>query len=439
MKALAASLSIGMIVALCAYGRAQDSPGATIELAPTKPTVTPTPHNTSTSTATIRELWEELRRQHDARLAAERAKQASDALANQRDQQISELKQSNAVAIEQRDRRIAELESAKQICDELVNERDRKIAEVKRLNLVTVEERDSRIAALERAERAADDLAKVRDLQIVGLQRLNSDGVANVGTETIRETLSQIAKQDDAFSILSGIVDDDALRGRFDSLRAEYARLRSALPLDEWRAAAGVAAQGTGPLGADQGNLTLRQKDGTTGPEMVVISRPCGAMGVDFGQGPCLRRLAVGRYPVTFDEYDAFARSTGRGLPDDNGWGRGRRPVINVSFEDAKAYAAWLRERTGREVRLPTEAEWREATGAGSNSYPWGNEIDKDLANCRSCGSPWMVPVLPRSGPSGLMCLEFSTLLGMSGSGRVPTRRLQPPQTPPAQAMPDAK
>jgi formylglycine-generating enzyme required for sulfatase activity len=50
-------------------------------------------------------------------------------------------------------------------------------------------------------------------------------------------------------------------------------------------------------------------------------------------------RLLVGRYPVTFEEYDHFCQSTGRQDPNDSGWGRGRRPVINVSWEDAGAYA----------------------------------------------------------------------------------------------------
>ena len=52
--------------------------------------------------------------------------------------------------------------------------------------------------------------------------------------------------------------------------------------------------------------------------------------------------LAVGRFPVTFEEYDHFCQATGRVPPDDEGWGRGRRPVIEVSWDDAKAYVAWL-------------------------------------------------------------------------------------------------
>ena len=80
------------------------------------------------------------------------------------------------------------------------------------------------------------------------------------------------------------------------------------------------------------------------------------------------RPLGMGKYPVTFEEYDAFAKATKRDLPGDQGWGRGRRPVINVSWEDAVAYAQWLSEQTGKRYRLPSEAEWEYATRAGTST-----------------------------------------------------------------------
>jgi len=98
----------------------------------------------------------------------------------------------------------------------------------------------------------------------------------------------------------------------------------------------------------------------------------------------------LSRYEVTFDQFDKFANETNRELPPDNGWGRGNRPVINVSWYDAKAYAAWLTEQTGQEYRLPTEVEWEYSVRANSEtSYWYGNEMQTGYSVCDDCGSQW--------------------------------------------------
>ena len=154
---------------------------------------------------------------------------------------------------------------------------------------------------------------------------------------------------------------------------------------------------------------TLRS--GGQGPEMVVLPTGRFRMGDLSGMYSDLekpvhtvsisRPIAMGKYPVTFEEYDRFVDGMSRGLlkalfgrqperPDDCGWGRGTRPVISVSQEDAKAYAVWLSKQTGKRYRLPSEAEWEYAARAGTTTrYSWGDDIGRNRAHCNGCGSEW--------------------------------------------------
>ena len=94
--------------------------------------------------------------------------------------------------------------------------------------------------------------------------------------------------------------------------------------------------------------------------------------------------FAVGRYAVTFDEWDACvsAGSCNSYKPADQGWGRGKRPVINVSWGDAKAYGAWLSRKTSKTYRLLSEAEREYVTRAGTTTpFWWGSSITPNQAN----------------------------------------------------------
>ena len=90
----------------------------------------------------------------------------------------------------------------------------------------------------------------------------------------------------------------------------------------------------------------------------------------------------MGQYEVTFDEYDLFAAATGREKPADQGWGRGNRPVINVSWDDAVAYTQWLSERTGLNYRLPSEAEWEYAARATTTTERYWPEKTEGEQRC---------------------------------------------------------
>ncbi|MFD1624861.1 SUMF1/EgtB/PvdO family nonheme iron enzyme [Azospirillum griseum] len=158
--------------------------------------------------------------------------------------------------------------------------------------------------------------------------------------------------------------------------------------------------------GEAEGTVTLSLQTAPSGPrvirdcaecpEMVVVppgnfmmGSPEDERGRSQGEGPQHRvtigqAFAVGRYAVTFEEWDACVRDGGCGgyRPGDEGWGRGRRPVIHVSWHDAKSYAAWLSRKTGQSYRLLSESEREYVTRAGTTTpFNTGYRITTDQAN----------------------------------------------------------
>jgi formylglycine-generating enzyme required for sulfatase activity len=137
-------------------------------------------------------------------------------------------------------------------------------------------------------------------------------------------------------------------------------------------------------------------------PDMVVVPPGKFMMGIIMGilgerphrhevtiAGP----FAVSQFAVTFDQWDACVAGGGcdNYRPGDEGWGRGTRPVINVSWQDAQNYVDWLNRMAGtKSYRLLSEAEFQYAARAGSTTtYPWGDELGKNNANCGGCQSEW--------------------------------------------------
>ena len=124
-------------------------------------------------------------------------------------------------------------------------------------------------------------------------------------------------------------------------------------------------------------------------PDMVVmpagsfvIGSPANEVGREANEGPqktiTIAPFAIGRFEVTFDEWAACVKDGGCGAtpnPADQGWGRGNRPVINVSWNDAREYVAWISRKSGQSYRLLSEAEWEYATRAGTRTrFVWGDE-----------------------------------------------------------------
>jgi formylglycine-generating enzyme required for sulfatase activity len=122
------------------------------------------------------------------------------------------------------------------------------------------------------------------------------------------------------------------------------------------------------------------------------MGSPDDEAGRDEDEGPpmdvTVGSFAIGRYPVTFDEWDACVAAGGcNGVMPKEDWGRGRMPVVDVSWHHALAYTKWLSEATGRSCRLPSEAEWEFACRAGKDTaYYWGDEFDPKMANTKESG-----------------------------------------------------
>jgi formylglycine-generating enzyme required for sulfatase activity len=136
-------------------------------------------------------------------------------------------------------------------------------------------------------------------------------------------------------------------------------------------------------------------KIGGEGPQMVVIPSGRFLMGSppeeperSEAEGPqhevqIKAPFAMGVYAVTFDEYDQFCSAANKPKPSDEKWGRGKHPVIKVSWNDAQTYCKWLTKQSDRVYRLPSEAEWEYACRAGTiTPFHFGESSSTDQANC---------------------------------------------------------
>lgn len=148
---------------------------------------------------------------------------------------------------------------------------------------------------------------------------------------------------------------------------------------------------------AEPVSLPLPSASSPMGMEMVVIQPGQGQIGSPISEQKRSRfenpmkttfidyAFEVGKYEITFNDWDKCVSDGGCGgyRPKDGGWGKGNRPVINISFDDAQKYLTWLNQKTGKTYRLLSEAEWEYVARAGQ-STPFGNHglgIDANAAN----------------------------------------------------------
>jgi formylglycine-generating enzyme required for sulfatase activity len=147
-----------------------------------------------------------------------------------------------------------------------------------------------------------------------------------------------------------------------------------------------------------QGSSPLPSVRPEGAPEMIVIRPGSFMMGSpqnqekrDRNEGPQVSvsinyAFEIGRYEVTFDDWNLCVRGGGCNgyRPSDNGWGKGKRPVTNISYDDIESYIAWLNNKTGLQYRLPSEAEWEYVARAGQQrpfSTATGQSISARDAN----------------------------------------------------------
>ncbi len=233
-------------------------------------------------------------------------------------------------------------------------------------------------------------LIELMHSEIETLEKAVKSGVGRLDEGDQRRLLDTLGDLDS--ELLSTRIDLNRLvqlRSDLEEIRSAQNRLRHLLGLHETFLGEYVAL--LPPLAIF--------RDLVEAPPMVVIpsgrflmGSPADEEGRRSNEGPqhevsLAYRFAVGRYPVTFEEYDRFTDETGREPFDDREWGRGRQPVIAVESGEAGEYLAWLSEKTGHTYRLLSEAEWEYACRAGTTTrYWWGDEITPANANYEASG-----------------------------------------------------
>jgi formylglycine-generating enzyme required for sulfatase activity len=222
------------------------------------------------------------------------------------------------------------------------------------------------------------------------------DMIGNVGEWVLDcYSLGYEGAPDDGSPMLEGPCDGRMFRGGQWDSTPTYGLRVSSRPQNRTTTRYGTRGfrivEDIAPLPGKPGAAEIQATVAAIAAEMVDIPAGHFRMGDLTGKGPAAQRPAhevtlkafkLSKFELTFEHYDVFARATGRQLPDDEGWGRGKRPAIYTGVKDAEAFIAWLNAQSGLHYRLPSEAEWEYADRAGTTTvYPWGDEWSSDMGN----------------------------------------------------------
>jgi formylglycine-generating enzyme required for sulfatase activity len=282
-----------------------------------------------------------------------------------------------------------------------------------------------RKAAAAEAERRAQEKAAAEESARIAAEKAAAEKAARrakeqaAAEEAARKAAEKAAREEAA---RKAAAEEAARKAAAEAAAAEKARKEAekaaaaAAAAEAARRAAEAKAAGTTPSGVE----TFRDCD--VCPEMIALSPGSFTMGSrkgDVSEQPAHTvsidyPFAIGRFEVTVAEWKACHEDGGcKYLPTRKGM-TATSPVYNLSWLDAEQYVKWLSKKTGKQYRLPSEAEWEFAARAGTKTeYWWGNDLGQGMANCKNCGGEWN-----KKRPAAVDTFEANAfgLQGMNGS-----------------------
>ena len=255
------------------------------------------------------------------------------------------------------------------------------------------EEKAAEAAAAEAAAREAEEKARQAEAEQRAAEKAAAEEAERRKAEKIAE---EKAAEEEAAR--KAAAEEAARKAAAEAAAAEKARQEAAEAAAEAAAAEAARRAAAAKVAGTKPAEVKTFRDCESCPEMIALKPGSFVMGSrkgDVSEQPAHEvridyPFAIGRFEVTVAEWKVCHADGGcKYLPERKGM-TATSPVYNVSWVDAQQYVKWLSEKTGKEYRLPTEAEWEYAARAGTDSrFWWGDEVGSGNANCKNCGGEW--------------------------------------------------